>query len=245
MDDSATQDDLRAMEKEAMSEDPFDTLKLRRAMWFDLKAGRAELLCRSCAYGKVVMIAYANTNVPWKLWGRILQGFHIPFTRIFFFASPHQRKLKYPVTADCVNGGYTFPCNTNAVVVYRAEEATRVLIHELLHAACTDNHELPVELKEAKTETMAELFYIAFLSKGSPRTAARLWAIQSQWIADLNHELRTKYKVLGPQDYAYRYTVAREEELALHGISLPFPKKRWMSLNSCRFTSAELDAYLF
>jgi hypothetical protein len=243
IDDIATVDDIRKMEEEAMKEDPFDILHLRRTLWLELKAKRAELICRSCEYGKVVMVRPIGAkSPPWLLWGRILQAFQIPFTRILFFASPVKRALAKGVGPSCVNGGYTFPCDTRAVVVYREEEATRVLIHELLHAGCTDDMTNTLEDRETKTETFAELFLVAFLSRGSQSLAKKLWAIQAQWISNLNYTLFHDYNVVKSSDYAYRYTVGREEELRRHGIPLPVPRKS--KTTSCRFTSAELDKYL-
>ena len=36
--------------------------------------------------------------------------------------------------------------------IYKAEDATRVLIHELMHSSCADNHENGIDIVEAETE---------------------------------------------------------------------------------------------
>jgi hypothetical protein len=167
-----TAEDLSILEREALTENPFDKVNFRKEMWLALQNGNAELLCRTCAYGKVLVICMkgADLEISWAMWGRILQGFGVTDARICWYASPKKRLLPaegYPVGPEHVNGGYTMPCDVTAVVIYRLEEATRVLIHEMLHATCTDHNHDITEIKEAKTETWAELFLIGYASKGS------------------------------------------------------------------------------
>jgi hypothetical protein len=127
--------------------------------------------------------------------------------------------------------------------VYRKEEATRVLIHELLHSACTDDHAKDVEHREAATESWAELFLVALLSKGHMKTAYKLWKIQDHYIQDVNYTVRTFHNVNTEHDYGSRYTIMREEVLSSFGIVLDTkytPKRSPIS----RFTSPELDRYM-
>jgi hypothetical protein len=119
-------------------------------------------------------------------------------------------------------------CDPSAVVIYRYEEASRVLIHELLHAACLDNPHDDEPIREALTETWAELFLIAIQSGGSKRKAGHLWTIQSQWIADQAAVLESAYKVTTPLDYPWRYTVGRREILSRFRIQLPPPSENPM-----------------
>jgi flavin-dependent dehydrogenase len=127
-------------------------------------------------------------------------------------------------------------------VIYREEEVARVLIHELLHAACTDNMEDPVELIEAKTETWAELFLVAILANAKPRKALSLWKVQSQWIADQEYILIHNYGIISPSDYAWRYTVGRRKVLEGLGIDLPKAKPSKQSAElSLRFTNPSLS----
>jgi hypothetical protein len=144
-----------------------------------------------------------------------------------------------PVGPEHVNGGYCYPCNPHSIVIYREEEATRVLLHELLHAACTDPQEASLPIKEATTETWAELLLVGLVSKGNESAAKTYWAKQSQWIANQNELLRTQYSVRAPEDYAWRYTVGREGILDTLHIPLPSPQKT--NNRSSRFTDPSLS----
>ena len=241
-----TEDDMLTLKKEAMTESRFDKVNFRKEMWTAFVAGSAELLCRQCKYGKVLVIRMKGEDlkISWSMWGRILQGFDVQ-ARICWYAHPQKRELPQKgssVEAEHVNGGYTFPCNTSAVVIYRLEEATRVLVHELLHASCTDNHDLPIELTEAKTETYAELFLVGYASRGSMKLAERLWSEQTKWIQELNTTLIANHGVKTLADYSARYTVARASELKSLGITLPSSSSN--RTTSSRFTTEKLDRFL-
>lgn len=213
-------------------------------MWKELEEGRAELLCSSCAYGKVYWIRPHHTRVAprWKIWGRILQWYGGNHTwRIFWFPSSSKRVMPdpgSPLTPGHVNGGYTIPCTARSVVIYRKEDAERVLIHELQHASCLDNMKDPVEVREAKTEFWAELFLVALFSHGSQERGAHLWKVQSQWLANQNHTLRTVYGIQEPSDYVWRYTLGKENVAAALRIPLPSPQ-------SSKSRSLRLGAPLF
>jgi hypothetical protein len=147
--------------------------------------------------------------------------------RVFWFPAHIQRVLPpkgTEVGPQNINGGYCYPCNPHIIVVYRYEEATRVLLHELLHAACTDPVNVSLPIKEATTETWAELFLVALCSKGNKEKAASFWKLQSQWIANQNATLRKDHSVSTIEDYAWRYTLGREEILNRLGVSLPVPR---------------------
>ena len=130
-----------------------------------------------------------------------------------------------------VNGGYNNPCNVEAVMIYRAEDATRVLIHELQHASCldsvperhamlspreTDNHSSHdhsshdhLDAVEAETEAWAELLYAGVLSQGKHAVFHRLVNNQARWMAAQNARVR---QFIGEsQKFPWRYTVAKEE----------------------------------
>ena len=196
-------------------------------------------------YAKVVYIqATRGLEPPWDLWGRIFQWLGSAPSgqrwRLFWFPAPNKRILPpqgQEVGPIHLNGGYTFPCKSDCIVVYRLEEATRVLLHEILHAACLDPPaDLP--LKEATTETWAELFLVALCSGGSMKKAAELWALQSQWISNQNYKLKTQYGVKGPEQYAWRYTVGRE--LILRSLKVDLPEPISSRTSSSRLTSPDL-----
>lgn len=247
IDDNASEDEIAYFKKDAMDGSKFDTLQLRRNMWTALEKGEAEMSCKSCYFARVFIIHLKGKvpAIPWKLWGRILQAVGIRGQRIFFYASPVKRvfpALGEAVGPEHVNGGYTYRCTTDGIIIYREEEATRVLVHELLHASCTDNINLHVEALEAETETYAELFLVAQLSKGSLRVAERLWKKQEEWIAEQNMKLIYYHGVRSESDYAYRYTLGRDAVLRRLGIEIIYGKQKPKQGGSMRLTSPALES---
>jgi hypothetical protein len=249
VDDQPTAEDLDHIFQQ--TSDEFDTLKLKDTMLQDLRSGKASLITKSGPHAKVLAIVYPDTVIPWDLFGDIFVAFgpgsasasgsaKSPW-RIVWFAHPSKRTLplanEEPGPAH-VNGGYTYPCNNDTIVIYREEEVCRVLVHELLHASCTDDPSLDIIDQEAATETWAELFLVAIQAKGSKRRAAALWAKQAQWIADQEELLRRRHNVNSRDSYAWRYTVARRHVLEGMGIVLPAPVPSASPGNSLRFTHA-------
>lgn len=240
--EAPTAEDLAILEREATSESQFDRLRLRNGLWNDVAR---TVTCRVCKYGKVLVVSKGPAKVPWTTWARILQMFGGNF-RICYFAAKSPRVLPSrgsPVLAEHINGGYTMPCDSSCVVVYREEESTRVLVHELMHASCLDPPISSVPEKEASIETWAELFLIGILSKGSLATAAHLWTLQIKWIHSQNEELHKHHSVRSLEDYSARYTLGRVHELLKKGITIR-RKKHTKRHSSGRFTSPELDRYL-
>ena len=242
-----TEEDMEILQKEALAKNDFDKINFRKEMWDALQSGDAELICRMCNYGKVIVICIKDTDlgISWATWGRILQGFGATGVRICWYANPRKRLLPaegHAVGPEHVNGGYTMPCEVTSVVIYRLEEATRVLIHEMFHATCTDHDHDPTEIKEAKTETWAELFLIAYAAKGRPALAERLWNNQANWIQEVNNALVESHGVRSLANYSARYTLARVEQLQKQGLTVPEGTRK--RTTSSRFTSPKLDAFL-
>lgn len=232
------------MQREAQNPSLFDPLLLRSRSWISADS----IDCYVCKNAKIIVTQKKEKKVipPLELWARIFQWLGPPLVgkqwRVFWFPADNKRLLPpsgHPVISQHINGGYSIPCRHDTIVVYRQEEATRVLIHEILHASCCDV-QAPLPIKEANTETWAELFLVALLSCGSPTKAAELWAIQSQWIADQNAILRRSHKVHSENQYAWRYTVGREQILDSLNIPLPSAKLADRTGMSGRFTSPEL-----
>jgi hypothetical protein len=163
---------------------------------------------------------------PWIEWGELFHIFgqnHTPW-RVGYFPAKARRKLPEPHTSvgpEHVNGGYTMPCSTNGIVIYRKEEATRVLVHELFHASCCDRPELCLEDREAETEAWAELVVIAYLANGKKTVGKRLLQKQLDWMSKNHATLREFYDIQGIQDYIWRYTIAREIAFCRLGIEVP------------------------
>lgn len=226
--DEPTEEDINHLLHQASDSSSFDPLNLRSKTLQDLRESKAKLITKRCKIAKVLAIVYPETKIPWELFSKIFQAFGAENKdwRIVWFASPSKRtfpqNLGEEPTAAHINGGYTYACRPDTVVIYREEEVARVLIHELLHAACTDNPDDSTIQREAKTESWAELFLVAIQTAGRPRKALQLWNLQAQWIADQEFILQTKYGVRSPENYAWRYTVARR--IVLEGLGCPLPK---------------------
>ena len=98
--------------------------------------------------------------------------------------------------------------NTEKIVIKRAKEETRVLIHELQHASCLDKHH-SIDLLEAETEAWAELIYIGLLSGGKKCIFNDICNRQSEWIVKQN--ARVKKYIGNTRAFPWRYTVGKEE----------------------------------
>lgn len=190
-----------------------------------------------------------GTKEPnWELWARIFQWFGpskdgTPWKVTWF---PARALREFPLVGqdlgpEHVNGGYTQVCSTDGIYIYREEEATRVLIHEMVHAACLDEQGegWTIPLKEAMVEMWAELILIAIVSKGSPLRAKLLWVKQKHWIADTNHAAQRLHNEDDPTDYAWRYLSGRVYMYATQGIEIPPPRS--LQNKSTRFTHPALE----
>jgi hypothetical protein len=151
---------------------------------------------------------------------RIFGHFFLKSAKIFLLAHSAKRLFPQgPITPQNINGGYTYPCNKETIMIYRAEDATRVLIHELMHAYCLDHMDLGIDQVEAETEAWAELIYIAILSKGDPQKFKRYHQQQSDWMQRQNQRVKTYIK--DTRAFPWRYTVGKEEVWRRWGILLP------------------------
>ena len=246
-DDVLTEKDKEILKKEADAEETFDKLKLKSTTHNAFLAGKAKAIVKKTENARIVILTEEHI-FPWDTWGRIFQWLGVPKSgvwQVYIYANPTKRILPAHGTIgpEHLNGGYTYPCNNDSIIIYRYEEATRVLIHELLHSACTDDHAKHVVDREAATEAWAELFLVALLSEGVKAKAYKLWKIQDHYIQDVNYTVSTFHNVNGADDYGSRYTTLREDVFASFGISLDpkyIPKRSTIS----RFTSPELDRFM-
>lgn len=202
---------------------------------------------RQCAFGTVYVFssdpsATIDMSVfPWDLWGRILRLYSdLPSSstsrstlyRVFVFAVDRPREfpatVSEPITPLHINGGYTYPCNRQTIVIYRAEDATRVLLHELQHAACLDDHRRGIDAVEAETEAWAELLHsllVPFAFGDLPPVLDRL-QVQAEWIVAQNRRVR-RHLAKGGDPFCRRYTTLKEDVWRRWGLlssSRPAPK---------------------
>jgi hypothetical protein len=243
---------MEAAEREAAPEaSQFDRLKLKNRIWNRFRAGEVKLACYKLGtLARVLCFLPPGVRPPpLEFWGRIFAWFGPspdgrPW-RVTWFASPATREFPeegQDLGPEHVNGGYTMGCSADGIFIYRAEEATRVLVHEMMHAACLDQHGWDVPHKEALVETWAELVLIALRSRGGRPAAAKLWALQAQWIVDTNWKARHLHGTHDLSDYAWRYLCGREMMYQKLGVELPAPNKaRSVKGRSLRFTHPALD----
>jgi hypothetical protein len=239
----ATAEEMTKAEREA-TQSEFDTKGLKAGVWHAWKRGEYKCICKASALARVVVFAPEGVEPNWLVWGKIFQWFGAspkgPWLVTWFAA---ESKRCFPTAGelgpDHVNGGYTTGCSNAGIYIYRREEATRVLIHEMMHAACLDEQSWDIPDREAMVETWAELILIALKAKGDVKKALALWAKQAAWIANSNARSE-RHGVNDETDYAWRYLVGRREMYARLGIDIPAPTSDHPSKSS-RFTDPALD----
>jgi hypothetical protein len=178
---------------------------------------------RKLVSGNHTILSYTNTYNDKAEWFRIMRCLaeNRP-TRILFFGSEARRNLPEkhePIGPINVNGGYTMPCDTAAIVIYRTEDAERVLIHELLHALCSDP-DLPISELEADTEAWAELIWVAFKARGDDIPWKRLMRRQIDHGVNQAKYVEKYHGVKNSSDYGWRYISGRLDVWNLLGIRL-------------------------
>ena len=214
------------LERECAGPSDFDQIQSRKTFHAHYKAGHIKPLVRTCFVGEdlvgTVVALLADSaeaqDIPWDLWGCVLALFNKKRAyTVYFCAHPASRQFPEPsrITQPLhINGGYTYPCSHEAIVIYRAEDATRVLLHELFHAACSDNPNQGLEQREAETEAWAELFWCGFMactSLGGLKSLKSLVRKQAAWMVSQNGRLaRGRHVAPGPQGFPWRYTAGKE-----------------------------------
>lgn len=245
VDDEPTEEDLTHI-LEQTTASKFDKHSLKLSMVKELQMGKAKLICKRTSSVKILAIVYEDTHIPWEHFSSIFRAVGDPIGplwRIVWFANRSKRSIpdegKEP-EREHINGGYTQTCTSRSIVIYREEEVCRVLVHELLHAACTDKKEYTdiVDI-ESETESWAELIWIGILARGRKSVAHRLWKIQAQWIIDQANILQGRNNVKDRNSYSWRYTIGRID--FLKSLGLPFPNVSMRKIGSLRLTSPDLD----
>ena len=196
--------DINFLEGECIKDSEFDPTNKRNKMFNGMTDGSMYTVMAECAYGRILGVFEEPTQIgemPWGLWARILRMFSEPDRKpfkVFFLAHSSPREFppgKKPISPENINGGYTYRCDPETIVIYRAEDATRVLIHELQHSCCLDRVENSLDEIEAETEAWAELFYQAIMSRGQKYMFKDLIKRQSEWMRKQNEKV--KYHMRG------------------------------------------------
>jgi hypothetical protein len=220
-------DDLNFLHKECNTPSEFDPTNKRQLMFNNMMSGNAVTVLCKCKYGQVLAsfeTMEQMAELPWELWGRILRMFYEPHRKpfkVFFLANRNLREFppgSEPIRPENINGGYTYRCNPETIVIYRAEDATRVLIHELQHSCCLDKPENCVDIIEAETEAWAELFYVAILSQGKKYMFNDLLKRQSEWIIKQNVKVKKHMTDPNSMEFPWRYTIGKEDVWRRWGI---------------------------
>lgn len=244
-----TENDIKQLEQNSLVNNTFDTKALKNKVWVAYKKGTYKCIGKECEYGTVVALLPPGTLIPLDDWGLIFKWFGKSADgqkwKVFWFGSHVKREFPEtgsPMGPEHVNGGYTTRCSSEGIFIYRIEEATRVLVHELVHAACLDPDpaKTSVPVLEATTETWAELLLIAFRSKGSRVKAQRLWTAQRLWIQTTNRRAEKSHDVKGEGDYAWRYLNGRVAIFEKLGFDLGSGRQLGGG-ESSRFTTPLLD----
>lgn len=236
-----TEVDRNIIKNELNKKSEFDAMCLRSQAITILNDNKSMCIVKTSDVGKITAILFPDmsaSDIPWELWMRILRAFRgyvvdesqsPPPVHILFSMHPSIRKFPEKGSAiqpSDINGGYTYSCNfgkqqeNRTIVIYRAEDATRVLIHELFHYYCTDNHKLGIDIVEAETEAWAELFYCGFLSRGDIRLFEEYIKRQSVFMILQNLQLYRNGHIRSssPLMFPWRYTVGKQETWNRWGI---------------------------
>jgi hypothetical protein len=219
--------DLVFLKEECNNASQFDPTNKRKMMYDNMANGTHFVCVAKCPYGRIFLVLESNeqaNQIPWGLWARILRLFcekrQTPF-KVFLLANTSLREFPpgdKPITPENINGGYTYRCNPETILIYRAEDATRVLIHELQHSCCLDNPENSVDQIEAETEAWAELIYIMVISQGKKYIFNDLLKRQSEWMRKQNEKVRQHMKNPDSKEFPWRYTIGKQEVWERWGI---------------------------
>ena len=226
-----TRPELDAIERECTTQNNIDTANMRMYIYnHAFVQGKSPVLCRRSAHGKLIVALESpaqEADIPWDTWFRILRlfstGKHITALILARTTKRIAPPAGRPIEPVHINGGSTYSCSPDTICVYRAEDATRVLIHELFHAMCSDNHADGIDWLEAKTEAWAEVIYSIVMAKGVRNASERALKRQAQWIAVQNDGIRARHmRTNKPSEFPWRYTIGKE--LVFHRIThLPAP----------------------
>ena len=237
----ASKEDMRYIHSIVNDSSPFDELKLRQKLLADLKMNRTGIWKSYSSFGEIIYIGdKERVNLP--VWWRCIRLLSKRPVRIVMFSHPLLRMMPepgHPVKAQHINGGYANKCDTRSIVIYRKEEITRVLIHELLHASCSDPYHMDTSDVESNTEAWAEIIQCAMIAEGKMDKWKACMRRQVVYSLRQSATLRDNHRVLSKADYAWRYTTGKFDVWKELGIKIPDLPKKYDPITSLRLTPDE------
>ena len=237
----ASANDMRYIYSIVRDSSPFDELKLKDQLVDGLKNNSVSVWKSYSPLGEIIYLG-DKEMVNIQVWWRCIRLLSKKPVRIVIFAHPSLRLMPepgHPVSAKHINGGYASRCDGQSIVIYRKEELTRVLIHELLHASCSDPYSSNISDLESNTEAWAEIIQCAMVAAGD----------QAKWMTAMNRQvdysikqsatLRDNHKVSSKADYAWRYTTGKFEVWKALGLNIPELPTNYTPVTSLRLTIEE------
>jgi hypothetical protein len=253
IDDSPRIEDTNFLEKYATMNSQIDKVNFRAEMiakWRQENSGVNLKVRELPGRTRVVFLGTDKqwSQIPWSFWARIFQAVEHPIGYTLIYAHPQKRvdpAETRELTAVDINGGFSYLARQEVVVLYRYEELTRVLLHELLHTLGFDMEKSEENL-EAYTEAWTELFLCALLSRGQINKFNKLWTDQVNWMVEQSESLQIEYNVNTSVDYAWRYIKGKVELLENQGYLQGFINKNKQRPSiSLRFTVPSWDAEMY
>ena len=225
--------------------DPFDTLHLKQDCYQAYTAGKAVLQKCSSVWGEILVLQMNDSPFvpPWKTWWRAIRVLVNKPVRILILGHPRARLMPTKpgilIEAEHINGGMAMRCDPKTIVLYRQEELTRVLIHELFHASCSDPYHEETPQIEADTEAWAEMVLCAMAAKGELQPWIRRMRDQITYAVRQAATARNKHHIRSPSDYGWRYVVGRLDVWRRLGIHVPSAITDKRPVQSLRLTLCE------
>jgi hypothetical protein len=226
--------------------DPFDTAGLKLECVEALRQNKATLLQSVSSQGTILVVSLHKSPIQptWNLWWRSIRLLIPPSkqVRILLFAHPSKRHVPSrhrSIEKEHVNGGAAYRCDPMSIVLYRKEEVSRVLIHELFHASCSDPYHLDTPHIEADTEAWAELVLCAMAAKGVETLFYQTMKQQIAWALQQAATIQKYHNVHTEQEYAWRYLIGRLDVWRSLGFIIPAIPTQFKQVRSLRFSICE------
>jgi hypothetical protein len=219
----------------------FDKLNLKGQLINELKNNKTGVWKSYSPLGEILYIG-DKERVNLQVWWRCIRLLSKKPVRIVIFSHSLLRMMPekgHVVGPEHINGGYTNRCNSYSIVIYRKEELTRVLIHELLHASCSDPYTNDVSDIESNTEAWAEIIQCAMIAQGDINKWKTHMTTQIQYSLRQSATLRDNHNVLSKNDYAWRYTTGKFNVWKNLGIKIPDLPINYSPVLSLRLTPEE------